>query len=58
MKNQELLDVLLKINETRENKVERESLEQILAIVIMNPLLEDRAQCQDQLMVLINQKIR
>ena len=58
MKNQELFNVLLRINETRENQVERDTLEQVLAIVIMNPLPEDRAQCQDQLMALINQKIR
>jgi len=58
MENTELLEVLLRINNSREESIDEKIIEQILAIVMLNPLPEDRLRSQDQLLVLVNQKIR
>jgi len=44
----ELLNILKEINNTKESKVPEEILEEVLAIVIKNPLDDDRVKCQDQ----------
>ena len=58
MKNAELLEVLNRINNSRVNIIDEKVIEQVLAIVIMNPLKEDRSRSQDQIMEIINQKIK
>ena len=50
--------MLKKINNYRQDPIEENLIEQILAIVMMNPLLEDRASCQDQLKYLIEQHVK
>jgi len=58
MKNEELLTVLKKINNYKQEPIDEKLIEQILAIVMLNPLLEDRASCQDQLKYLIEQHVK
>ena len=53
----ELLDVLNKINNSREAKVPEDVLEEVLAIVIRNPLPEDRGRCQDQIKLILSQRL-
>lgn len=53
----ELLEVLLKINRTRKKPVDEDALKQIIALVIKNPLDEDRAQCQEQMNIILSQRI-
>lgn len=46
---EELLEVLRETNNERENPVTEAVLEEILALVIKNPLEEDRKRCQSQI---------
>jgi hypothetical protein len=52
----QLLNVLNKINGTKESKVPENILAEILEVVIRNPLEEDRGKCQDQIKLILSQK--
>lgn len=54
---EELLSVLKEINEEREEPLEESVLEEVLALVIKNPLDQDRARCQEQVKTVLSQKI-
>ena len=58
MKNEDLLEVLTRINNSREINIDEKVIERVLAVVMMNPLQEDRSRSQDQLIEIINQKIK
>lgn len=58
MKNDELLQVLEDINSSQENQIDNEIIRELLSIVILNPLDDDRKDCQDQIKFYIEQKIR
>ena len=58
MKNEELLQILEDINSSQENQIDNEIIRELLSIVILNPLDEDRKDCQDQIKFYIEQKIR
>lgn len=49
MDKEELLDVLIKTNKKRNNPVDDQVLKNILSIVIMNPLEENRGKSQEQI---------
>jgi len=53
---EDLLDVLHRINRKRAQPVDDEFLDQLLALVIKNPLDEERQQCQDQIKTILNQR--
>ena len=53
MKDEKLLKVLIETNGKRENPVNPDILRQILAIVMLNPLEEDRGRSQDQIKYII-----
>ncbi|MBN1763054.1 MAG: hypothetical protein JW878_08285 [Methanomicrobia archaeon] len=53
---EEMVSVLKKVNKERDEQVDEKFLEQILALVIKNPLDSDRGRCQDQIMELIKQR--
>ncbi|MFQ6060944.1 MAG: hypothetical protein ACE5KV_06600 [Thermoplasmata archaeon] len=53
---EELLEVLRETNSEREDPVEDKVLEEILALVIKNPLEEDRKRCQSQIEVILKQR--
>jgi hypothetical protein len=53
----ELLVVLKKINSENGSPVDGKILEQIIALVVKNPLEEDRARCQDQISEIIAQYV-
>ncbi|NLJ37181.1 MAG: hypothetical protein GX432_00245 [Candidatus Atribacteria bacterium] len=52
----QLLDVLKKINNTKESKVPEDILAAVLKIVMRNPLDDDRRKCQDQIKLILSQK--
>ena len=54
MKDEELLNVLIQTNRKRENPVDENILKQILSIVIINPLDEDRGISQEQIRYIIS----
>jgi len=58
LKNDELLQVLEDINSSQENQIDNEIIRELLSIVILNPLDDDRKDCQDQIKFYIEQKIR
>ncbi len=49
MNVEELLKVLFSTNKKRKSPIDEAFLEQILSIVILNPLDEDRGRSQDQI---------
>lgn len=53
----DLIEVLRKVNHGRPDPVDEELLRKIVALVIKNPLDEDRAHCQEQLALIISQHI-
>lgn len=55
--NEDLYATLEKLNSKREEPVDSELLKQIIAIVIKNPLIEDRARCQDQIHIIVKQSL-
>jgi len=57
MKNEELFKVLVETNRNISNPVQEEILKKILAIVMLNPLEEDRGASQEQIRYLISQQI-
>ncbi len=57
MKEEEIIDVIKKINVQKGKPVDEELLTQIAALVIKNPLDEDRQRCQRQILEIINQRI-
>ena len=56
MEFKEMVLVLKQVNEKSKNPVDLQLLEQILALVMKNPLDSDRGMCQDQIMTLLKQK--
>lgn len=52
---EDLLVVLEKTNSKMGKPVDGELLGQILALEILNPLVDDRARCQDQIEAIIKQ---
>ena len=57
MQTADLVDVLHRINRKRAQPVDEELLDQVLALVIKNPLDEDRAHCQEQIKTILYQRI-
>lgn len=57
MNDEEILDILKKINIELGRPVTDELFGQIISLVIKNPLDEDRGKCQDQILEIINQII-
>lgn len=55
MQVEELFQVLKKINHERGSPVDDDLLQRIIALVVLHPLDEDRSQCQDEIMGLIEQ---
>ena len=53
----ELMDVLVRLNRKLETPVEEGVLKQIVALVLKNPLEEDRAQCQEQIALIVSQHV-
>jgi len=53
----ELMELLCRINQESKHPVDEVILKQVLALVIKNPLDEDRADCQKQIEMLISQRI-
>lgn len=53
----ELLVVLKKINKENGCPVGEKILERIIALVVKNPLEDDRARCQDQISEIIAQHV-
>ena len=56
MTQNELLNALIDISNSREFKVPDDILREILAIVIKNPLPEDRGKCQEQIKLVLSQR--
>ncbi len=54
----ELRNVLRRVNNQRDVPVAIESLEQVVALVVKNPLDDDRLRCQEQISVLVRGKVR
>lgn len=52
---EDLYAVLDKSNSKRGESVDSKLLKQIIAIVIKNPLNEDRARCQEQIHMVVKQ---
>jgi len=57
MKNEELYEALVETNRKMNFPVKEEMLKKILAIVILNPLEEDRGTSQEQIRYIISQNI-
>jgi hypothetical protein len=57
MKNEELLEVLIRINNEKDEKIDEKIIERVLAVVMRNPLEEDRSRSQDQIVEIIKHKI-
>ena len=57
MKEEEIIDVIKKINVQKGKPVDEELLTQIAALVMKNPLDDDRQRCQRQILEIINQRI-
>ncbi len=55
--NEDLYAVLEKMNSKREEPIDNELLKQIIALVIRNPLIEDRARCQEQIHMIVKQSL-
>lgn len=53
MEKSKLLDVLLETNKDTENPINPEIIKNILSIVMLNPLEEDRARSQAQIKTII-----
>ena len=54
----EMVSVLKRTNKELYDSMSELLLEEILALVIKNPLDSDRGKCQEQLLELINQRCR
>ncbi len=54
---EELMDVLVRLNRKLEMPVDEDVLKQIIALVLKNPLDEDRAQCQEQIALIVSQHV-
>jgi hypothetical protein len=57
MKFDELVEVLQRTNQLHNDQASDELLRKIVALVVRNPLEEDRAQCQEQIAVIISQAV-
>ena len=55
---EEIFEVLKEINEEKGKEIDNDLLERIIAIVIKNPLDEDRRRCQDQIDMILQQYLR
>ncbi|HKZ64639.1 MAG TPA: hypothetical protein VJ400_09380 [Thermoplasmata archaeon] len=52
----EMFEVLRRTNRQRRNPVDNALLEQVMALVVKNPLDEDRARCQDAIEMILRQQ--
>lgn len=57
MKNEELIAVIIETNNKMSNPIEEDILKNIMSIVMLNPLEEDRGTSQEQIRYLISQNI-
>lgn len=57
MKNEELIAVVIETNKKMSNPIDEKILKNILSVVILNPLDEDRGTSQEQIRYLISQEI-
>jgi len=55
--NDELITVLIETNKKLSKSIDENILKNILSIIILNPLSEDRGTSQEQIRYLISQKI-
>ncbi|MFQ5911052.1 MAG: hypothetical protein ACE5IJ_10095 [Thermoplasmata archaeon] len=55
---EDMLDVLRRVNGERKEPVDEDLLEQIIALVLKNPLEEDRGRCQEQVATIIHDRVR
>ncbi|MCL4480192.1 MAG: hypothetical protein M1113_01750 [Candidatus Thermoplasmatota archaeon] len=58
MENNDLMSVLCNLNKEMGSIVDDSLLSQVIALVMKNPLDEDRGRCQEQILELLNQKVR
>lgn len=54
---EEMLEVLRRTNRQRTIPVDEKLLEQVMALVVRNPLDEDRARCQDEIGMILAQQL-
>ncbi len=57
MEFEEMVSVLKRMNKEADESVPDNLLEEILALVLKNPLDSDRGKCQEQIMTIINQRV-
>ncbi len=57
MEFEEMVSILKRINKEADESVPDNLLEEILALVLKNPLESDRGKCQEQIMTIINQRV-
>jgi len=57
MKEEEIIESVKRINVKKGKPVDEELLAQIIALVMKNPIEEDRQRCQIQILEIINQRI-
>ncbi len=55
---EDLIDVLLRVNSRRDKPLDEDYLKQVIALVVKNPLDEDRSRCQQQIAKLVKDKVR
>jgi chorismate mutase len=56
MKEEEIIESVKRINARNGKPVDEELLAQIIALVMKNPIEEDRQRCQSQILEIINQR--
>ncbi len=56
MKFEEMQRVLMETNKKRDSPVPEDVLKEILALVIKNPLANDRLLCQSQIVLVLSQR--
>jgi hypothetical protein len=53
----EILEVVSKINSKQKPRIDEKFLSEVLALVVKNPLDDDRARCQEQIAKLLADRI-
>jgi hypothetical protein len=54
---EEMLEVLRRTNRQQKKRVNDKLLEMVMALVVKNPLDEDRARCQDEIETILAQQL-
>ena len=57
MENNDLMSVLRNLNKEMGSLVDNNLLSQVIALVMKNPLEEDRGRCQEQILELLSQRV-